>query len=58
MLFVDQKTLLTAFLQAYTMISLNGGAKGNALKMENEVELGLSVLSISLMLQALCKPGA
>lgn len=58
MLFVDQKTLPTALLQAHTMISLNGGAKGDASKMGNEVELGLNVLSISLMLQAPCKPGA
>lgn len=58
MLFVDQKTLPTALLQAYTMISLNGGTKGDASKMGNEVELGFNVLSISLMLQALCKLGA
>lgn len=34
---------------------MNGRAKGDASKIENEVELGLDVLSISLMLQALCK---
>lgn len=57
-LFVDQKTFPTALLQVCTVISMNGRAKGNASKMGNEVELGLNVLSISLMLQAVRKPRA
>lgn len=57
-MFVDQKAMPITPLQVGTVISRNGRAKGDASKMENEVELDLDVLLTPLMLQALCKPRA